>query len=235
MIFMVKSIKYIVILLAMLPIVPCYAVESNPTLAARILLAKQRFKKALEGERDAQGYVAEGHVVIGHEVQAINVLQREFNQYLDNFHNSVAMAADLYGIYLEIKQTRKLAGQVTSILSSAPTNAIAVLLTPSNSGLYGAIVETSIGAAQDIYKACLSKQKRTEQDRNKLLDIARKKIKKVNSNLTKLIIVLRYTTFEDIWFSVRENYKFLSSDRKHAIIERCYDNWNHNRSRIVIQ
>ena len=234
---MAKVIKYITfsLLLVLIPSDYCYAgVEPNLTLAWRLREAKKKYEKALEGEKHAQEFVAEGHVFVGREVQAVNALQREFNEYLDHFHNSVAMAADLYGIYLEIKKTRKLAGQVTSILSSAPTNAIAVLLTPSNSGLYGAIVETSIGAAQDIYKACLSKQKRTEQDRNRLLDLARKKIKKVNSDLTKLIVVLKYTTFEDIWYSIRERAKFLSSERKHAIIERCYDDWKHNRSRIVI-
>lgn len=232
-----KSLSKIIIfilLLSSMPTVYCDAVEPNLTLAWRITEATKKFRKALENERDAQEFVAEGHVFVGREVQAVNALQREFNEYLDNFHNSVAMAADLYGIYLEIKKTRKLAGQVTSILASAPTNAIAVLLTPSNSGLYGAIIDTSLGAAQDIYEACLSKQKRTEQDRNKLLDIARKKIKKVNSDLSKLIIVLRYTTFEDIWHSIRERAKFMDRQRKHAIIERCYDDWKHNRSRIVI-
>jgi len=117
---------------------------------------------------------------------------------------------------------------VTSIISDAPSNAIAVLLRPNSSGLYGSVIQTSLGAAQDIYNACISKKKLTAQDRNKMLTDARTKIKKVNSDLTKLVVVLKYTTFEDIWYSVRTRAKYMDRERKHAVIERCYDNWKHN-------
>lgn len=216
------------VLLAVVPIVPCFAVESNPTLAARILLAKNNFEKALENQRNRQLMVGEGHVFVGREVQALNELQREYNDYLDTFHDAVSTAAELYGTFLEIKRTVKLSKQVTSIISDAPSNAIAVLLRPNSSGLYGSVIQTSLGAAQDIYNACISKKKLTAQDRNKMLTDARTKIKKVNSDLTKLVVVLKYTTFEDIWYSVRTRAKYMDRERKHAVIERCYDNWKHN-------
>ena len=218
----------LMILLAVLPIVHCSAVESNPTLAARIILAKNDFEKALQNQRNRQLMVGEGHVFIGREVQALNELQREYNDYLDQFHDAVSTAAELYGTFLEIKRTVKLSRRVSSILSDAPTNAIAVMLKPNTSGLYGSIIQTSLGAAQDIYNACISKKKLTAQDRNKMLTDARTKIKKVNNDLAKLIIVLRYTTFEDIWFSIRTRAKYMDKERKHAVIERCYDNWKHN-------
>lgn len=224
----ILKIFTLTILLAIVPIVYCHAVESNPTLAARILLAKNDFEKALQNQRNRQLMVGEGHVFIGREVQALNELQREYNDYLDQFHDAVSTAAELYGTYLEIKKTVKLSRQVSSILSDAPTNAIAVLLKPNTSGLYGSIIQTSLGAAQDIYNACISKKKLTAQDRNKMLTDARKKIKAVNKDLAKLIIVLRYTTFEDIWFSIRTRAKYMDRDQKQAIIERCYDNWKHN-------
>ena len=218
----------LMILLAVLPIVHCSAVESNPTLAARIILAKNNFEKALQNQRNRQLMVGEGHVFLGREVQALNELQREYNDYLDQFHDAVSTAAELYGTFLEIKRTVKLSRQVSSILSDAPTNAIAVMLKPNTSGLYGSIIQTSLGAAQDIYNACISKKKLTAQDRNKMLTDARTKIKKVNNDLTKLVIVLKYTTFEDIWYSIRTRAKYMDRERKHAVIERCYDNWKHN-------
>lgn len=218
----------LMILLAVVPAVHCPAVESNPTLAARIMLAKNDFEKALQNQRNRQLMVGEGHVFLGREVQALNELQREYNDYLDQFHDAVSTAAELYGTFLEIKRTVKLSRQVSSILSDAPTNAIAVMLKPNTSGLYGSIIQTSLGAAQDIYNACISKKKLTAQDRNKMLTNARTKIKKVNSDLTKLVIVLRYTTLEDIWYSLRTRAKYMDKERKHAVIERCYDNWKHN-------
>ena len=229
-IVMAKVIKYIAfsLLLAVLSMDHCHAVEPNPTLALNIIIAKNKFEKALNHQRNIQLMVGEGHVLLGHEVQAINELQREFNDYLDSFQESISTAAELYGIYLEIKRTVNLSKQVTSILANAPTNAIAVMLKPNTSGLYGAILNTSLEAAQDLYNACISKKKLTEQDRNKMLATARLKIRKVNSNLAKLVIVLKYTTFEDLWYSVRTHAKYINRERKHAIIERCYDDWKHN-------
>jgi hypothetical protein len=218
----------LIILLALLPIGYCTAVEPNPTLALRLELASKKFTDALQTQRNRQLMVGEGHVFIGREVQALNELQREYNDYLDQFHDAVSTAAELYGIFLEIKRTVKLSMQVTDIISDAPTNAIAVMLKPNTSGLYGSILQTSLGAAQDIYNACISKKKLTAQDRNKMLTNARTKIKKVNSDLTKLVIVLRYTTLEDIWYTLRTRAKYMDKERKHAVIERCYDNWKHN-------
>lgn len=218
----------LIILLALLPIGYCTAVEPNPTLALRLELASKKFTDALQTQRNRQLMVGEGHVFIGREVQALNELQREYNDYLDQFHDAVSTAAELYGIFLEIKRTVKLSMQVTDIISDAPTNAIAVMLKPNTSGLYGSILQTSLGAAQDIYNACISKKKLTAQDRNKMLTNARTKIKKVNSDLTKLVIVLRYTTLEDIWYTLRTRAKYMNKERKHAVIERCYDNWKHN-------
>ena len=216
------------ILLAVLPIVHCSAVESNPTLALAIVQAKNRAVKALQAQRNAQEMVAEGHVFVGREVQALNEFQREYNNYLDTFHDAVSMAADLYGTFLEVKRTKKLVEQVSSILSDAPTNAIATLLRPNNAVMYQTIIQTSLDVGQDIYNACLSKQKRTEQDRHKILTNVRKKIKEVNKQLTKLVIVLRYTTLEDVWFAIRLRAKYMDKERKHALIERCYDKWKHN-------
>lgn len=227
---MAKVIKYIAssLLLIVLPMDHCYAVEPNPTLAANIIIAKNKFEKALNHQRNIQLMVGEGHVLLGHEVQAINELQREFNDYLDSFQESISTAAELYGTYLEIKRTVNLSKQVTAILSNAPTNAIAVMLKPDSGGLYGAILNTSLEAAQDLYNACISKKKLTEQDRNKMLTTARQKIKKVNSNLAKLVIVLKYTSFKDLWYAVSTHARFMDKDRKHTLIERCFDNWKHN-------
>jgi hypothetical protein len=228
---MAKVIKHIVfyLLLAALPMVPCTAdVEPNLVLAGQIMIAKNKFETALQNQRNRQLMVAEGHVFLGREVQAVNELQREFNDYLDQFHDAISTAAELYGTFLEIKRTVKLSQQVTDIISDAPTNAIAVLLKPNTSGLYGTVLQTSLDAAQDIYNACISKKKMTAQDRNKMLTDARKKIKKVNSDLTKLVVVLKYTSFEDIWSSIRTRAKYMDRERKHAIIERCFDNWKNN-------
>ena len=60
---------------------PVDAVEPNLELAAQLELAKIKAVKVLNAQKLAQTLVAEGHVFIGHEVQATNEFQREFNSY----------------------------------------------------------------------------------------------------------------------------------------------------------
>ena len=84
----------LIILLALLPIGYCTAVEPNPTLALRLELASKKFTDALQTQRNRQLMVGEGHVFIGREVQALNELQREYNDYLDQFHDAVSTAAE---------------------------------------------------------------------------------------------------------------------------------------------
>lgn len=207
---------------------PIYAVQDNPNLAMWILKMKHDQEKAIKAEKLAQALMAEGHVFIGREVQATNEFQREFNNYLDSFHDAIVTAAELYGIYYEIKTTAKLVSDVSKVLASAPTNAIAVSLTPNRSGIYGTLINSSLEVAQDIYNACIAKQKLTEQDRNEILNKIRHKVRRVNSQLTQLVTFLRYTSLEDIWYNVKERAMFMTREGKHAAIERCFERWRHN-------
>ena len=71
---MAHGYRYLIfaLLLALLPTARCHAIEPNPTLAAQILLTKNKFQKALRNEEIAQGLMGEGHIAIGHEVHATN-------------------------------------------------------------------------------------------------------------------------------------------------------------------
>lgn len=226
--------KKVIIIIAAFLMVPRLQVSAsvpNEVLAATIVKMSHDSRKALQAHQLAQALVSEGHVFLGREVQATNEFQREFNNYLDTFHDAISMAAELYGIFYEIKRTTKLVGEVSNTLSNAPTNSLAVLLTPNRSGIYGDIINTSLEVGQDIYNACLSKQKRTEQDRNVILSRVRVKIKKVNTMLVTLITYLRYTSLEDIWHNVTERYQFMNKEGKHAVIDRTFERWHYVATR----
>lgn len=219
-----------IVILAVMAFAPSgsFAVESNISLWAEILDLKNRQEDALETQRRIQLIEAEGSVFTGRVVQATNEYLREFNDYLDSFQGVVCIAAELYGIYSEVKQTVKLTGQVSSIISSAPSNSIALLMKPNERGIYTAILNTSLEAAQDLYKACIAKQKMTEAQRQKILDGARTKIKEVNRMLTRLCIVLKYTTFESLWKAMQTRASLMCAEKKHLIVERCFGNWKNN-------
>jgi len=226
-----NRLAYIILAMLLFSTGPMNAIENNPFLAGTVLKMKHDQEKALFAEKRAQAIMAEGHVFLGREVQATNEFQREFNKYLDSFHDAIVTAAQVYGIYNEIKKTVKLVGDVSEVLAAAPTNAIAVSLAPDRSGIYGTLINSSLEAAQDIYNACIAKQKLTEQDRNEILNRIRHKIRKVNSQLTQLVTYLRYTSLEDIWYNIREQARYMTRERKHAAIERCFERWHHNATR----
>ena len=95
---------YLLILLC----VPLKSVAGiDPGRVAAIELASDQAKKTIESQEKAQLLMTTGHVWIKEEVEATTDFQREFNDYLDKFHDVLSIAAEIYGIYYEVTQTSK--------------------------------------------------------------------------------------------------------------------------------
>lgn len=203
----------------------------NPSLAAAVELASNQAEKALKAQLKAQGLMTEGHVFIGREVKATKDFQQEFNKYLDRFHDVVWTAAELYGTYNEIQKTTRYVSSISHILADQPTNSIALMLTPDNN-IYTDLINTSLKVGQEIYSACLTKDKRTEADRNEILDRIRKRIRDVNKKLQRLEILLRYTTLERVWYNLLDRL-YLEPHKRADIIDRCYRRWRVNALNAV--
>ena len=217
----------VTLLLALLPAGHVTGSGVNPSLAAAITVASNQAEQALKAQLAAQGLMTEGHVFIGREVNAATNFQREFNKYLDRFHDVIWTAAELYGTYHEIKKTTEHVSNIASILSHQPENSLAILLTPDNN-IYTDLIQTSLKVGQEIYSACLTKDKRTEGDRNEILDRVRKRIRDVNKKLVRLEILLRYTTIDRAWYSLIGRILYFQPHKRADIIDRCYRNWRLN-------
>lgn len=222
-----NTVRYLIItcLMAAVPM-KMLASGQNPSLAAAVEVASKQAEKALKAQLKAQGLMTEGHVFIGREVKATTDFQREFNKYLDRFHDVIWTAAELYGTYNEMKKTTEHVQAISRILADQPTNSLAVLLTPDNN-IYTDLINTSLKVGQEIYSACLTKDKRTEGDRNELLDRVRKRIRDVNKKLVRLEILLRYTTIERVWYNLL-NRLWVQPHRRADIIDRCFRQWRVN-------
>ena len=79
-----------------------HAQGQDPTLAAMILLYTDKAKKELKQQEEMMLLESTGHIWITEEVNATTDLQKEFNNYLDNFHGIIMYAAQIYGFYHEI-------------------------------------------------------------------------------------------------------------------------------------
>ena len=74
-----------------------HAQGNDPVLAGMIALYTDKAKKELKQQEKMMLLEATGHIWITEEVNATTDLQKEFNKYLDDFHNIIAYAAQIYG------------------------------------------------------------------------------------------------------------------------------------------
>ena len=200
----------------------------DPGRVAAIELASDQAKKALKSQEKAQLLMTTGHAWIKEEVEATTDFQREFNDYLDKFHDVLSIAAEIYGIYYEVTQTSKNVKALGEVLSDSPSNALAVAFSTRRNVVYRNIVRTTLDVIMDIRKVCFEKSKMTEEEKNKVISSIRPKLRTINKQLRQLTLTLRYTSFLDVWNELMDRAYYLNPATKHDIITRCRCQWWNN-------
>jgi len=163
------------------------------------------------------------HIFMEEEVSATTDFQREFNEYLDQFNEVIQIAAEVYGIYYEITEVAKNIKELNSVVSDAPANALAVAFSSKRNKIYTDLVMTSLDIAKDIHKVCFAHAKMTEKERIKIIFGMRPKLKKTNYQLRRMALLIKYTTFLDVWNEIVDKHYKPKSRRE--IIERCRLRW----------
>ena len=204
----------------------------DPGRVAAIELASDQAKKALKSQEKAQLLMTTGHAWIKEEVEATTDFQREFNDYLDKFHDVLSFAAEIYGIYYEVTQTSKNVKALGEVLSDSPSNALAVAFSTRRNVVYRNIVRTTLDVIMDIRKVCFEKSKMTEEEKNKVISSIRPKLRTINKQLRQLTLTLRYTSFLDVWNELMDRAYYLNPATKHDIITRCRRQWWNNAKSV---
>lgn len=220
---------YLLILLC----VPLKSVAGiDPGRVAAIELASDQAKKTIESQEKAQLLMTTGHVWIKEEVEATTDFQREFNDYLDKFHDVLSIAAEIYGIYYEVTQTSKCVKDLGHVLADSPENALAVAFSTRRNVVYRNIVRTTLDVIMDIRKVCFESSKMTEQEKNKVISTIRPKLRTINKQLRQLTLALRYPSFLDVWNELMERAYYMNPATKHDIITRCRRQWWNNAKSV---
>lgn len=222
-------ILFIIVLLSVAK--PAFA-GIDPGRVAAIELASDQAKKALKSQEKAQLLMTTGHAWIKEEVEATTDFQREFNDYLDKFHDVLSIAAEIYGIYYEVTQTSKNVKALGEVLSDSPSNALAVAFSTRRNVVYRNIVHTTLDVIMDIRKVCFEKSKMTEEEKNKVISSIRPKLRTINKQLRQLTLTLRYTSFLDVWNELMDRAYYLNPATKHDIITRCRRQWWNNAKSV---
>ncbi len=204
----------------------------DPTRVAAIELAKNQAKKTLEAQGKAQAQMTAGHMWTKEEIEATTEFQREFNSYLDMFHDVISFAAEVYGIYYEVKQTSKNVSNINKELSKSPSNALALAFSAKRNIVYRNIIRESLDIIMDIRKVTMEKSKMTEQERMKVISGIRPKLCKFNKNLRSLTLALHYTSFMDVWNELMQRAQRIDHNTKHDIIKQCRQAWWDNAKSV---
>lgn len=188
--------------------------QNDPVLAGMILAYTEKAEQELKNQEKIMLLMSTGHVWTKEEVEATTDLQREFNNYLDNFRSIICYAAQIYGFYHEITQLTDNMGGLVSQLDAHPANGLAVVLSTKRNKIYRELIMNSIEIVNDIRTVCLSDNKMTENDRMEVVFGIRPKLKTMNKQLGRLTRAVKYTSMGDVWLEIDENARPPAADKK---------------------
>lgn len=219
--------KFVIILLVVMVGIKGYAQlpYTDPTRAATILVFTDQAKKTLNAQERAQLVMSGMHVYVKEEVEATANFQREFNEYLDQFNEVIQIAAETYGIFNEVKMVSKNIKSFIDVLDEGRNmdNVVAVAAYPRRNKVFTDLVKTSLDLAKDIHAVCFSKTKMTQKERLKIVLSMRPKLRKVNDQLRRMTLFIKYTNLIDVWNKLIDT-KYKPANRK-EIIKRCKMRW----------
>ena len=208
-----------------------YAYGVDPVRAAMIDQYSKQAKKTLEAQNKAQALMTTGHLWMQTEIEATTNFQREFNEYLDKFHDILGFAAEIYGIYYEITQVSKNVADLNDVVASYPANALAVAFHTRRNVVYRNIIISGVNIVMDIKTLCFDISKMTEQEKNEMITAIRPKLREMNRQLRALARAIRYTTFLDVWNEITDRARGYGDIDKRDIIERCMRDWKNNANK----
>lgn len=206
-----------------------HAQGQDPVLAGMILLYTDKAKKELKQQEAMMLLETTGHIWIKEEVEGTTNLQKEFNNYLDQFHSIIAYAAQIYGFYHEIDKMVENLGSFSEQLSAHPSNALAVALSSNRNKIYREIIMNSVDIVNDVRQVCLSDTKMTEKERIEIVFGIRPKLKLMNQKLRRLTRAVKYTSLADVWAEI--DYNAREGADKASITQQCMERWKRNGKR----
>ena len=220
-----KGIKIIMIIGMALTAWCQTAAQVDPTRAAAIDFESKRARKVINAQMKAQAAMAASHTINKTVVDANMYLVKEFNDYLTDFRDYLTTAAEMFGLYIEIKKLANTVGDLQAAIQNEPDNMLAAGLTSSGSRMYVEIVTLTTDLVKDIKNTCLTNKKMTQKEFNTVLSGIRPKFYKLNSELRRITNMIRYTSFVDIYRSLVTRSHRVNRANKLEIIRQRKEIW----------
>lgn len=201
---------------------------TDPVRVALIEMFKEKSEKIIKTQGKMQSAMSGGHTWIESQVSEITEFQKQFNDYLDSFHDVLMMSAEVYGIYYEADKTVKNVNLLGKAVKEGPTNALAVAFSTRRNKIYREMIANSIDVVMDLKKLCLDKNKLTEQQKLAIAKGVRPKLNKFNKKLRVLYLAIKYTSFSDVWSEISGRANAYTPRTTKEIAQECMKDWKDN-------
>lgn len=195
-------------------------------------------KKVLLAQDALLGTNLTGHKYLKEQVEVTTNFQREFDKYLTNFTDVLNVAADIYGIFIEVDDAIKNVKVVKDIVVRQPGNVLAVALSKSKNNIYTDLIENGLQIAADIEHLLPLKKdkeknaKMTQYERFKVLGNVRANLQKLNKKLRTLGRLINYTRIMDSWYDLKGTGKVYQPRRMSEVTNDCLKSWIRRANKV---
>lgn len=200
--------------------------QSDPVRATTIAVYTKLSEAVYNAQDATQMMIQGGHIVMRRDIEETTAFQKQYNDYLDKFHNVVTMAAATYGIYSEFNRTIKRIDGLQDAVTNHPENVMAVLFSSKRNKVYVVLAAATTDMLNDIKMIFESNTKLTHKDQLLFIQGIRPKIKTVNQRLLRTEMAVRYTSMADLWSEI--SYKHKNTHTRKEIAEQSIRNWKAN-------
>lgn len=224
------EIRKITVLVLLLTAGAVSAQNNDPRRSELYSLYDIRSRNAINAQSAAISTMSFHHQWMQSKEKDIANLQKEFNKYLENLHDVLTIAAEIYGNIHEFMEMASNLKSLTEACQDSPTNIFANAFKEDKRQIITNIVGTTTELMMDIKKSIVDNTRMTEKERIQLLDDVRRKLKSINRQLRRVERNIRYYNLCDLWNDIRgEKYDFRKRTNA-EIASEARDEWqNHYR------
>lgn len=221
----------------------------DPLRSVLFMRYAEKHDKTLKTLNTRESILDADYFLMNEEININLNFQKEFNDYLDSFHDVISILAEFYGVYYELNISTRMFNDFKDAVAENPEGILAVSISQTTlqrklvleageivSDIRLAVVGMSTKEAQKSsqtdpnWKKKAKNAKMTQAERLQLISKIRKKIRIFNDDMKRLNLLVRHSSliqvWERIWFRYQDRLK--EENRKIRIINERKIDWRIN-------
>ena len=193
-------------------------------------------QKVINVQEGAVLAMTAGYIWTTAETKKIYGFQKKYVEYLDSIHNTLNVIANTYGMIVEIKKMGEELALLkeTIIDGNRYANVAAVEVSQRTSGIYLRIGTLAAEIGKEIYQQIFKQSKMSEYERYKQVVRLRPKLRKLNRELHRYSMAVKYTTMTDVLNEMLHRANHYNVSSRADIARKALDRWRINGESVRV-